>query len=98
LASSRELAQQISKICDQFSKGIIVQCVYGGVKHLDYNLLKKCDILVATPGNLVSKVSNGSISLMNVSYLVLDEADKMLGPSFEPVSHFKTLITPKGNS
>ena len=56
--------------------------VYGGVpKHVQINALKKgkVDCIVATPGRLKDLISEKSCNLSNVSQLVLDEADRMLG-------------------
>jgi ATP-dependent RNA helicase DBP3 len=46
--------------------------------------LRKADIIVACPGRLIDLMSDGSCNLSNVTYLVLDEADRMLDMGFEP--------------
>jgi superfamily II DNA/RNA helicase len=75
-----------------------VECIYGGIKNnFKESALKKCDILVATPGRLIELMNLGTISLDQVSYLTFDEADKMLDMGFEPVSEI-TLNTLQANS
>jgi len=55
-------------------------CRYGGVgKHEQYRGLKACpEAVVATPGRLLDLAEEGVVDLSGVSYLVLDEADRML--------------------
>jgi ATP-dependent RNA helicase DDX3X len=60
--------------------------VYGGA---DINtqlrsIERGCDLLSATPGRLVDLIERGRVSLANIRYLVLDEADRMLDMGFEP--------------
>ncbi|XP_022859389.1 ATP-dependent RNA helicase-like protein DB10, partial [Olea europaea var. sylvestris] len=63
------------------------KCLYGGapkglqLKELDRGLV---DVVVATPGRLNDILEMGRISLHQISYLVLDEADRMLDMGFEP--------------
>ncbi|KAK9843203.1 hypothetical protein WJX74_008611 [Apatococcus lobatus] len=88
LAPTRELAQQISAVLeDAGSKcGLSCLCAYGGVpKGPQAKLLRQgIDVVVATPGRLEDLINDGSCGLTNVSYLVLDEADRMLDLGFEP--------------
>jgi ATP-dependent RNA helicase DDX3X len=60
--------------------------VYGGADvHQQIRQIERgCDLLSATPGRLVDLIERGRISLANVKYLVLDEADRMLDMGFEP--------------
>jgi len=88
LIPTRELAEQIfteaRKIVNK--TGIIVNKIYGGVPH-DEQLEKMysgCDILVATPGRLLDFIEKKNLSLKNVKYLIMDEADRMLDMGFQP--------------
>jgi ATP-dependent RNA helicase DBP3 len=88
MAPTRELALQISAVLeDAGSKcGIGSVCVYGGVpKGPQVSALKSgVDIVVGTPGRLADLMQDGACRLQNVTYLVLDEADRMLDLGFEP--------------
>jgi ATP-dependent RNA helicase DDX3X len=88
LIPTRELAEQIfteaRKIVNK--TGIVVNKIYGGVPH-DEQLEKMysgCDILVATPGRLLDFIEKKNLSLKNVKYLIMDEADRMLDMGFQP--------------
>lgn len=48
------------------------------------DLEKGCEIVIATPGRLIDLLENGITNLKRVTYLVLDEADRMLDMGFEP--------------
>ncbi|GAA6050505.1 hypothetical protein JCM3770_002631 [Rhodotorula araucariae] len=88
LAPTRELVSQIHDEARKFAYRSWVHpaVVYGGadigsqLRQLDQG----CDLLSATPGRLVDLMERGRISMANVRYLVLDEADRMLDMGFEP--------------
>jgi len=88
LAPTRELAQQISKVADTFGRktGIRNVCVYGGANRNPQiaAIQRQVQICVATPGRLLDFLECGAITLDRCSYLVLDEADRMLDMGFEP--------------
>lgn len=81
LAPTRELANQIKEEADKFgaSSGIKNTVVYGGVKkHTQVRDLRSgVEILIATPGRLIDHLEIGNTNLKRVTYLVLDEADRM---------------------
>lgn len=88
LAPTRELAVQIKEECDKFgaSSQIKNTVVYGGVpksKQLR-DLRSGVEIVIATPGRLIDHLEQGNTNLKRVTYLVLDEADRMLDMGFEP--------------
>jgi len=86
LAPTRELAQQIDEVVNQFSY-ISSVCVYGGAPRgpqIGKIQRERPDIIIATPGRLIDFLKEGVLNLHNVSYLVLDEADRMLDMGFEP--------------
>lgn len=86
LAPTRELAIQIYDNFIEYSKYINIKTtvIYGGVPQAKQVrvLQQGVDILVATPGRLLDLVQQGKMTLSNVSYLVLDEADRMLDMGF----------------
>ncbi|NOR87421.1 MAG: DEAD/DEAH box helicase [Bacteroidales bacterium] len=83
---TRELALQIAESFSTYGKytGIKNTVVFGGVKQGPQTaaLQKGVDILVATPGRLLDLIDQGYISLKDVRYSVLDEADHMLDMGF----------------
>jgi len=88
LAPTRELAIQVEESIKAYTKYLPLRslCVYGGV-NIDTQIpaLKTgVEILVATPGRLLDHVQNKTLSLSQVSMLVLDEADRMLDMGFMP--------------
>mmetsp|Transcript_144819 Transcript_144819/g.361149 ORF Transcript_144819/g.361149 Transcript_144819/m.361149 type:complete len:747 (+) Transcript_144819:78-2318(+) len=88
LAPTRELCQQISmeatRLC--FRSPIRVVSIYGGADAMPQlkALAEGCDIAICTPGRLEDFLGRGVISVENVKYLTLDEADRMLDMGFEP--------------
>lgn len=87
LAPTRELASQIKAECDKFSPPSFTSvCVYGGVpKHAQIAGLKaQPNLIIATPGRLLDFVGTNTVSLKQVLFLVMDEADRMLDMGFEP--------------
>lgn len=88
LAPTRELAMQSHEVLKEFgaSVGIKSIVIYGGVsKHDQIRTLKRDgpQCIIATPGRLVDLMQERSVDLSSVSYLVLDEADRMLDMGFE---------------
>ncbi|KAG2182509.1 hypothetical protein INT43_007440 [Umbelopsis isabellina] len=89
LAPTRELAHQIYLESKKFAKayGLKVAAVYGGASKMDqFKELRSgtVEILVATPGRLIDMIKMKATNLRRVSYLVLDEADRMFDLGFEP--------------
>jgi len=91
MAPTRELAWQIYQECKTFARviGLNVACVYGGagVQGQIADLKRGCEIVVCTPGRMIDvlQTSNGKITnLKRVTFVVLDEADRMLDSGFQP--------------
>ncbi|MDR1937511.1 MAG: DEAD/DEAH box helicase [Tannerellaceae bacterium] len=89
MAPTRELAQQIDQQIEGFSYFIPVSAVaiYGGTDGFAWEqqkrgLEKGADIVIATPGRLLSHIKLDTVDLSHVSYFVLDEADRMLDMGF----------------
>ena len=86
ITPTRELAIQIAESFSTYGKftGIKNTVIFGGVTQgAQTNALRKgVDILVATPGRLLDLIDQGFISLKNIEYFVLDEADRMLDMGF----------------
>jgi len=87
VSPTRELAMQSQDVLEVAgaSCGIRSVCVYGGVpKWTQKEALKSgVEVVVATPGRLIDLMNEGICDLSQVSYLVLDEADRMLDQGFE---------------
>jgi ATP-dependent RNA helicase DDX46/PRP5 len=91
MAPTRELAVQIHRECKPYLKvlGLRAVCCYGGapIKDQIAELKKGAEIIVATPGRLVDLLAANSgrvTNLRRVTYIVLDEADRMFDMGFEP--------------
>ncbi|XP_042011130.1 DEAD-box ATP-dependent RNA helicase 5-like [Salvia splendens] len=88
LSPTRELAQQIADVlCDAGKpSGVRSICIYGGTsKGPQISTLKAgVDIVIGTPGRLKDLIEMGVCCLNEVSFVVLDEADRMLDMGFEP--------------
>jgi len=86
LAPTRELAVQIARSFDTYGRGLGLRLgmVIGGLafgRQIE-TLNRGVDILVATPGRLLDLMSQGHAKLGNVSFFVLDEADRMFDMGF----------------
>lgn len=90
MSPTRELAQQIDKAMQGFSyylDDVSSVAVYGGNDGVRYEQEKRgmqqgADVIIATPGRLISHLSLGNVDLSRVSFFVLDEADRMLDMGF----------------
>ncbi|MFZ9029483.1 MAG: DEAD/DEAH box helicase [Crocinitomicaceae bacterium] len=86
---TRELAIQIDQQIQGLSYFISVSslAIYGGGEGQDWSLQKSalaqgCDVIVATPGKLLSHIKMGNVKFDKVKHLILDEADRMLDMGF----------------
>ncbi|RNA20726.1 putative ATP-dependent RNA helicase DDX5 isoform X2 [Brachionus plicatilis] len=88
VAPTRELAMQIQQVADDFGQQLGVRnvVIYGGSpKHSQLSQARRgADIYIATPGRLIDFVKDKQITLSKCTFLVLDEADRMLDMGFEP--------------
>ena len=88
LAPTRELAVQIQQEITKFGRSSRIRntCVYGGVPKGQQirDLSRGVEVCIATPGRLIDMLESGKTNLRRVTYLVLDEADRMLDMGFEP--------------
>ncbi|XP_008550913.1 probable ATP-dependent RNA helicase DDX23 [Microplitis demolitor] len=88
LAPTRELAQQIEEETNKFGQplGIRTVVVVGGLSREEqgFRLRMGCEIVIATPGRLIDVLENRYLVLNQCTYIVLDEADRMIDMGFEP--------------
>lgn len=89
MAPTRELAQQIDQQIEGFTYFIPVSAVavYGGTDGIAWEQQKRgmemgADIVIATPGRLLSHIKLGTVDLSKTSFFILDEADRMLDMGF----------------
>ncbi|ORY84862.1 P-loop containing nucleoside triphosphate hydrolase protein, partial [Protomyces lactucae-debilis] len=87
LAPTRELAQQIEQETRKFasSLGLNVVSIVGGrsIEEQSFNLSKGCEIVIATPGRLLDCLERHVLVLSQCTYVVMDEADRMVDLGFE---------------
>jgi superfamily II DNA/RNA helicase len=98
IVPTRELAIQIEQQIQGFSYFIACAsiAIYGGGDGMDWEKQKKAlehgiDIVVATPGKLLSHLKTGDVRLDHITHLVLDEADRMLDMGF--IDDIRTIIS-----
>jgi len=88
LAPTRELAVQTQEEASRFGKSSKIKnmCAYGGAprRAQQDDLREGVEIVIATPGRLIDFLDSGDTNLKRVTYLTLDEADRMLDMGFEP--------------
>ena len=90
MSPTRELAQQIDQAMQGFSyylEGVSSVAVYGGNDANRYDqelksLRMGADVVIATPGRLITHINLGNVDLSKVSFFILDEADRMLDMGF----------------
>ncbi|WP_417760404.1 DEAD/DEAH box helicase [Shewanella sp.] len=86
LAPTRELVAQVAANAKDYAKYLDIEIVslIGGVKTTSQasKLRRGADIVVATPGRLAEHIAQGNISLAQIEFLILDEADRMLDMGF----------------
>ncbi|KAL4648025.1 putative ATP-dependent RNA helicase DDX5, partial [Arapaima gigas] len=88
LAPTRELAQQVQQVAAEYGRASHLKstCIYGGAPKGPQirDLERGVEICIATPGRLIDFLEAGKTNLRRCTYLVLDEADRMLDMGFEP--------------
>uniref|UniRef100_A0A915Q207 Probable ATP-dependent RNA helicase DDX23 n=1 Tax=Setaria digitata TaxID=48799 RepID=A0A915Q207_9BILA len=88
MAPTRELAQQIEEETVKFGQllGIRTVSVIGGASREEQGLKLRLgvEVVIATPGRLLDVLENRYLSLDQCTYVILDEADRMLDMGFEP--------------
>ncbi len=100
---TRELCMQITKDLmnfGKFKKGIKTVAVYGGtsISQQIRDLRQGAQVVVATPGRLIDLIERKAIDLVNIEYIVLDEADEMLNMGFRDDIEFILKNSPNRKS
>ena len=103
MSPTRELAQQIDQAMQGFGyylDGVSSVAIYGGNDGNRYDqevksLSMGADVVIATPGRLISHISMGNADFSRVSFFILDEADRMLDMGFsEDIKKIAALLPP----
>lgn len=101
MVPTRELALQTSSVVKELGKHMNVQCMVttGGtsLKEDIMRLYQVVHILVATPGRVLDLANKGVCNLSSSNILVMDEADKLLSPEFQPVIEELMKFLPNGH-
>jgi ATP-dependent RNA helicase RhlE len=91
IVPTRELALQIDQAVEAYSyfTGTSSIAIYGGGDGQDFYqekqaILNGVDIIIATPGRLISHLNVGHVDFSKLRFLILDEADRMLDMGFQP--------------
>ncbi|KAJ7550169.1 hypothetical protein O6H91_07G086300 [Diphasiastrum complanatum] len=89
LIPTRELALQTSQVCKELAKHLSIQIMVttGGTSLRDdiMRLYQPVHLLISTPGRVLDLANKGVCNLKNCTMLVMDEADKLLSPEFQPL-------------
>ena len=91
IVPTRELAVQIDQVIEAYSyfTGVSSMAIYGGGDGKEFAqeknaFVKGVDIVIATPGRLISHLNMGYVNFSKLRFLILDEADRMLDMGFQP--------------
>lgn len=103
MAPTRELAQQIDQQIQGFTyfmPAVSAVAIYGGTDGIAWEQQRRglemgADIVIATPGRLLSHIKLGTVDLSQTSFFILDEADRMLDMGFfEDIMQVYKLVPP----
>ncbi len=99
VAPTREIAAQTAHVCRiiaSHADGVRVATFIGGTpEHVDVRAAGRCELACGTPGRLVSLLLSGALDAERVRLLVLDEADKLAEPEFEPQLRYLLTALPE---